>query len=72
MALSGGEDYELLFAAGPRTPSADVLSRQLGQPVTEIGVLRRGRGVRLTRGGRRVSTPEGFDHFKTRSGPTEE
>jgi thiamine-monophosphate kinase len=42
LALSGGEDYELLFSARPGTP---VPGRIAGVPITRIGRLRRPRGV---------------------------
>ncbi|MEX2208605.1 MAG: thiamine-phosphate kinase [Myxococcota bacterium] len=65
LALAGGEDYELVFAAPPRGPAADGYARKLGCPVTEIGVFAKGRGVQLTRGGRPYSLAlPGFAHFK--------
>jgi thiamine-monophosphate kinase len=68
LAATGGEDYELLFAAPRGAPDAREISRRLGVPVREIGRARRGRGVRWFRGGRRVAAPEqtGFQHFKPR------
>lgn len=66
LALAGGEDYELLFCAPARGPSAARLAARLGCPVTEIGRVRRGRGLALFRDGERVSAPSGgFEHFKT-------
>jgi thiamine-monophosphate kinase len=57
LALSGGEDYVLLFALPPgiRPPAA------LG--ATSIGTLTSGRGVKVTGS----STPQsaGWDHFST-------
>ncbi len=65
LALSGGEDYELLFAAPERGPSAEKYASRLGCRVTEIGVFARGRGVRFTRDGRPyVPAASGFQHFK--------
>jgi thiamine-monophosphate kinase len=65
-ALSGGEDYELLFTAGRRAPSAQEFTRRLGCRVTEIGVVRPGRGVHFTAGGRPFAPPASrFEHFKT-------
>jgi len=46
LALCGGEDYELLFTLRPGTAPA-ALSRRLGAPVTQIGTLRKPRGIRL-------------------------
>jgi len=65
LALAGGEDYELLFAAKPRGPSAEDYARRLGCHVTEIGVFARGAGVHFTRGGRPYALEtSGFAHFK--------
>jgi thiamine-monophosphate kinase len=65
LALAGGEDYELLFAAPPRGPTTDSYARKLGCRVTEIGVFAKGRGVQFTRGGRPYSLEaKGFAHFK--------
>ena len=56
LALAGGEDYELLFTVRSRGPASAALSRRLGLPVTEIGRIVRGRGLR--------GLPEqGFRHF---------
>lgn len=46
LALSGGEDYELLFCARPGH-SEVALTRRLGVPVRRIGKIIRGRGARL-------------------------
>ena len=65
LALHGGEDYELLFCVRAEAPSAAVFTRRLGCRVTELGVLRAGRGARYLRAGRPVPVaPWGFDHFK--------
>ncbi len=71
LALAGGEDYELLFAAPKKGPSAAAYARKLGCRVTEIGVFARGRGVQLSRGGRSYRLEsKGFAHFKpARSAP---
>jgi thiamine-monophosphate kinase len=66
-ALSGGEDYELLFTA--RADRAGELARAVadrtGTPVSRIGEVRPpGEGVRyLDRGGRPHAVRPGFDHF---------
>jgi thiamine-monophosphate kinase len=57
LAFGGGEDYELLFAAGARAPSAPAFARRLGVRVSELG--------RVERGGPGAG-PRGFRHF----GPT--
>jgi thiamine-monophosphate kinase len=65
-ALSGGEDYELLFTAPARAPGAQEYTRRLGCRVTEIGVVRAGRGVHLSRAARPFAPPAPrFEHFRT-------
>jgi thiamine-monophosphate kinase len=46
--VTGGDDYELLFAA-PQEASAAIerLSTELGLPITAIGAVEPGEGVRL-------------------------
>ncbi|MGH7357456.1 MAG: thiamine-phosphate kinase, partial [Candidatus Rokuibacteriota bacterium] len=66
-ALSGGEDYELLFTAAPDR-AADLARRvteRTGTPVRRIGEVRpRDDGVRfLDRAGRPHAVAPGFDHF---------
>ncbi len=68
LALCGGEDYELLFAARPGAPGPSALGRRLGVPVAEIGrVIARGlrveglpRGVVASPGKPRAG---GWRHF---------
>jgi thiamine-monophosphate kinase len=66
-ALSGGEDYELLFAARPEhEPALARLAAGLEQAVACIGaVLPRARGIRLLgRDGRYRPLPRpAFEHF---------
>ncbi len=65
LAYGGGEDYELLFCVRKTAPEAALFSKRLRCPVAEIGRIRRGRGLQLTRGGRAVAAPSGgFEHFK--------
>ncbi len=69
-ALGGGEDYELLFAAGPAFDvGAPDFARTIGVPLTRIGEilpLDEGRWV-VERGGRRVPLQaSGWDHFRRR------
>jgi thiamine-monophosphate kinase len=72
LALHGGEDYELLFCVRSDAPPAAVLARRLGCRVTQLGVLRAGRGARYLRAGRPVPVkPRGFDHFKPISSHSE-
>jgi thiamine-monophosphate kinase len=66
-ALSGGEDYELLFTAAPdhATDLARMVTERIGTPVHRIGEVRPpGEGVRfLDQGGRPHAVQPGFDHF---------
>jgi thiamine-monophosphate kinase len=65
LALAGGEDYELLFAAPAGAPSAAVLSRRLQCRVTEIGAITARHRLVFTRAGRSVEpATRGFQHFK--------
>lgn len=69
MALHGGEDYELLFAA---QKSAKVPRTIAGVPVTEIGrVLRRKAGrprvTIVTEAGSQPLEPHGWEHFSVKS-----
>jgi thiamine-monophosphate kinase len=59
-ALDGGEDYELLFtvAAGCRVPP-----RFDGQPLTRVGVMRKGRAGDVFLGDSRLPAL-GYDHFR--------
>jgi thiamine-monophosphate kinase len=66
-ALSGGEDYELLFATAPEraTEIARTVTERTGTPVHRIGEVRPADdGVRfLDRGGHPHAVQPGFDHF---------
>jgi thiamine-monophosphate kinase len=70
-ALSGGEDYELLFAARPEdSRKLEKIRRQLGSRITRIGKCRAAaRGIGVFDGrGRSVPVPRmGYDHFKGKS-----
>lgn len=60
-ALTGGEDYELLFCA--RTNLSDrELSRRIGVRVTRIGRIRRGRGLQLAHA--KLPAVAGFDQLR--------
>jgi thiamine-monophosphate kinase len=65
LALSGGEDYELLFAV-PRRRRRSFLAaaqRWSGLPVTRVGRITKDRGVWLDRDGHREPLGGGFVHF---------
>jgi thiamine-monophosphate kinase len=64
--LGGGDDYELLFAA-PEAAAALLsdLARELGLPITAIGRIEPGSGVRVLDGaGREIAVEvRGYEHF---------
>jgi thiamine-monophosphate kinase len=65
-ALAGGDDYELLFTAAPeRQAEIAALARQLGIPLTRIGVIRVGSDLRiLDASGQAIVPPsKGWQHF---------
>ena len=64
-ALSGGEDYELLFAVAPRMRNRflNAVRRAHGPGATRIGRLNTEPGEWLERAGSREPLPPGFAHF---------
>lgn len=67
-ALSGGEDYELLLAAPADILAAEPLLAEFrdrfGLPLTRVGRVVSGEGVRLYRGDEELELASpGFDHF---------
>lgn len=65
-ALSGGDDYELLFAVPPKWRGRLRHARRhaAAPPLTRIGVLTRTRGEYVViRDGRRERLPGGFEHW---------
>ncbi len=65
-ALTGGDDYELLFTVRPRVRSRfETVRRQSrGLRLTRIGTVRREAGVVITRGGIAGPVPTGYIHFR--------
>ena len=65
VALHGGEDYELCFAAGPDAVDPSYFQDHFGLEITRVGHVCEGSGVWIDQGG---SDPEplmrsGFDHY---------
>lgn len=67
MALSGGEDYELLFTTAPSNEaSVMALAKDLGLQVTTIGSVKKGNGVLEVQDRKGSSRPvaiKSYDHF---------
>jgi thiamine-monophosphate kinase len=68
-ALSGGDDYELLFAVRPRLRRRlEALARHFDVPVTRVGVCTAEPGATLVRAERDGTTtmplPKGYGHFR--------
>ena len=64
--LSGGDDYELLFAApAGRRSEVQALSRELGLPLSRIGAIEAGEGALsiVDAAGKPIAFRGGFDHF---------
>ena len=64
-ALTGGEDFELLFSVREGAAGARALTRRLDVPVTEVGQIHIGRGVRVLDSSGEVIDPGvgGWRHF---------
>ncbi len=72
--LAGGDDYELLFTAAPAARDAvQAASQGSSTPVTRIGRITAGEGLRLldAQGRPRSFRVQGFDHFAQASHPNE-
>ncbi len=74
-ALSGGEDFELLFTAGPDDSLLLAgIAAACGQSIAPVGTIVAGSGVTLVRTSADGGTKEiavayqGFDHFRSASG----
>jgi thiamine-monophosphate kinase len=69
LAASAGEDYELLFAAPPgAVAAAEDAGAQTGAPVTWIGQVLAGEGVRLLAADGAERRLHGWDHLAPRPG----
>jgi thiamine-monophosphate kinase len=68
LALHGGEDYGLLFTV-PKRSVKSIPKTFRGSPLTQIGEITSGQGVRLVGAGGRESQlePGGWDHFRRSS-----
>jgi thiamine-monophosphate kinase len=66
VAMSGGDDYELLFTAGPsQRGRLRSVRRQVGDvPITRIGVVTRGRELLVRGDGPPRGLPAGYEHFR--------
>lgn len=64
LALAGGEDYQLLFTVPPDKREALSKIISMGFPVSVIGEIDRGKGVRLfEKGKEKKITQKGYEHF---------
>jgi thiamine-monophosphate kinase len=65
-ALTGGDDYELLFTVRPKGRSRFETARRQarGLRLTRIGTVRREPGLNLMRGGIAGPVPAGYVHFQ--------
>jgi thiamine-monophosphate kinase len=64
-AISGGDDYELLFSAPRRARGrlATVMRQARDVPIARIGALTEPRDLGVSREGREEPLPAGFVHF---------
>jgi len=68
-AVTGGDDYELLFTVRPRTRRRlGAAIRHGGVPLTKVGVCTEGSAVLLTRAGAESPMPAGYEHFRSAKG----
>ena len=67
LALTGGEDYELVFTAPGETLAR--AQDTLATPVTEIGRIVDGEGVEVVGQPRAGASDGGWDHFRSPTGP---
>jgi thiamine-monophosphate kinase len=56
LAITGGDDYELLFTApAERRDAIAELAKEIGVPITEIGRIEAGEGVAALKGGKELA-----------------
>jgi thiamine-monophosphate kinase len=64
-AITGGDDYELLFSCRPRTSGRLAAARRHGDaPLTRIGICTADRSLVLLQEGSRRPMPRGYSHFR--------
>lgn len=64
LSLSGGEDYQFIFTFDREKEPFVSSLREKGFPVWIVGEVRKGRGVRVYRGGRLFKvSKKGYEHF---------
>ena len=65
VALHGGEDYELLFTASPKTTVPGQLGGVLTHAIGRMKKPGKGPQVQLDRGGKRIALAAGgWEHFR--------
>jgi thiamine-monophosphate kinase len=65
LALTGGEDYQLLFTFPPTKLAHVKALKEKGHMVSVIGEVTKGRGVKLFQEGKEIKlTAKGYQHFK--------
>lgn len=65
-ALSGGEDFELVFSAAPKYRArVAALAHRAGVKVTEVGRIIRGSGLHLIGKTAPSALPSSYEHFRT-------
>jgi thiamine-monophosphate kinase len=64
-AVTGGDDYELLFTCRPRSAGRfRTVARQCGVPLTRLGVCTADTAVLLQRAHGQEAMPQGYSHFR--------
>jgi len=61
-AANAGEEYEVVVTAPPI--DTEPFSEEFGLDLTEIGRVVAGSGVDLLEGGKKITAPPGYDHFR--------